>query len=78
MHEEAWLVGGDFNEILSDLEKEGGFVRARGQMNDFQEALDDCDLRDIIKNDMRFTWLNQRKGEDAIKEKLDRFVGNEA
>lgn len=41
-----WILGGDFNEILNDNEKEGGAQKARKGMDNFREALDKCRLID--------------------------------
>ncbi|KAG4192918.1 hypothetical protein ERO13_A07G187699v2 [Gossypium hirsutum] len=37
---EEWIVGGDFNAILNDAEKEGGRRGVRAQMNEFKEVMD--------------------------------------
>lgn len=41
-----WVIGGDFNEIMIDKEKEGGAVRNYSQMNSFCEATNKCCLVD--------------------------------
>ncbi|KAA3460798.1 Exo_endo_phos domain-containing protein [Gossypium australe] len=43
----AWVVLGDFNEIISNQEKCGGRYREEKQMDAFQEALDYCVLTDL-------------------------------
>lgn len=70
-----WLVGGDFNEILQDSEKQGGLMRPMAQMGLFREALFDCNLHEIAHPDVSFTWLNKRE-EGEIFERLDRFLGD--
>ncbi|KAA3488457.1 reverse transcriptase [Gossypium australe] len=42
-----WVVLGDFNEIVSSLEKKGGRLRADRQMHDFRMALENCGLNDL-------------------------------
>lgn len=75
-HDRLWLVGGDFNEILSDSEKKGGRARPLPQMNSFRETLLVCNLYEVAHPDKNFTWLNKRdKGE--VFERLDRFLGND-
>ncbi|KAL5573012.1 hypothetical protein UlMin_022609 [Ulmus minor] len=69
-----WLVGGDFNEILYDHEKQGGRPRSLSQMQNFQQALDHCCLRNITSMGEFFTWANKQLGSDFIQERLDRYV----
>jgi exonuclease III len=44
-----WLCLGDFNEILSNTEKEGGVPRPLACMESFRSALQACDLVDLVK-----------------------------
>jgi hypothetical protein len=67
---------GDFNEILEPGEKWGGAMRARGMMEDFKGALEDCHLSDMGATGPKFTWHNGRQGRDFTKERLDRVVAN--
>ncbi|TYG80510.1 hypothetical protein ES288_D02G221900v1 [Gossypium darwinii] len=71
---EEWVVGGDFNAILNDAEKEGGRKRVRGQMNEFKDVMDDMALVDIKPDSGWFTWVNNRDKGSLIKERLDRFL----
>lgn len=42
-----WIVGGDFNEILTNDEKSGGYDRGPHLITQFREALQDCSLSDV-------------------------------
>lgn len=42
-----WLVAGDFNEILSNVDKSGGPPRGNAPMERFRAALVDCGLSDM-------------------------------
>ncbi|KAL9148724.1 hypothetical protein ABFS82_12G060900 [Erythranthe guttata] len=42
-----WLVGGDYNEIMCNSEKEGGLPRLPYQIEEFRRCLIDCDLSDL-------------------------------
>ena len=66
-----WILLGDFNEILYDSEKEGGNPRPQRFMQNFRDALDDCNLEDFPYIGDRFTWRRGR-----IRERLDRSVCN--
>ncbi|XP_074306600.1 uncharacterized protein LOC141641852 [Silene latifolia] len=65
---------GDFNEILSGQEKEGGVIRGERQMDAFREALDDCALQDMGYKGNIFTWQRGLTAETMIRERLDRAL----
>ncbi|XP_021309167.1 uncharacterized protein LOC110432706 [Sorghum bicolor] len=67
-----WLTMGDLNEIWYHHEKEGGRARSQRQLQDFQDALDDCGLSDMGYSGDIFTWHRGR-----IRERLDRGVIND-
>ncbi|TYH38755.1 hypothetical protein ES332_D12G131800v1 [Gossypium tomentosum] len=71
---EEWVVGGDFNAILNNAEKEGGRWGVRVQMNEFKEVMDEMALVDIKPDSGWFTWVNNRNEGSLIKERLDRFL----
>jgi hypothetical protein len=61
-----WLCMGDFNELLSMEEKQGGSIRSSRQMQDFRDAIDECG----------FTWCNNKLELGTIWERLDRGLAN--
>ena len=67
-----WLMVGDFNEILSNNEKEGGNIRPQRCMQQFRDCLFDCNLEDLGFIGDKFTWRRGR-----IRERLDRAVSNQ-
>ncbi|KAK3194034.1 hypothetical protein Dsin_025344, partial [Dipteronia sinensis] len=67
-------VFGDFNEILSMEEKEGGVLRQRRMMEKFREAIDFYQLDDLGFSGPGFTWSNRRGGRSMIQERLDRVL----
>lgn len=71
-----WLCFGDFNEVLNLNEKLGGIDRRANLVNDFREALKDCDLTNLGSTGYQFTWSNRRFGVNIVEERLDRFLGN--
>ena len=73
---EPWLCIGDFNEVLTQLEKWGGRERPVKQMQDFQVTLEKCELSDMGFTGPKFTWSNSRENQVFIKERLDRGVVN--
>lgn len=55
-----WVVGGDFNEILADVEKSRGGARSPGLMNAFREVFSDCGLSNLDFSGVPFTCSNNR------------------
>jgi exonuclease III len=72
-----WLCLGDFNEILSNSEKQGGVPQPLVCMDNFKDALHACDLVDIGFEGDPFTWRNNSKvAKTYICERLDRATAN--
>ncbi|KAK8302591.1 hypothetical protein V6Z12_D04G097400 [Gossypium hirsutum] len=71
---EGWIVGGDFNVILNNSEKERGCRKPTNMMDDFWDILDVLNLSDVKTKNGWFTWTNNREGTGVIKERLDRFL----
>ena len=69
-----WVRLGDFNEILSSNEKNGGNLRPMGAMMGFWQTLLHCGLVDLGFNGYRFTWRNGRVGLAFVEERLDKVV----
>lgn len=63
---------GDFNEILSIIEKMGGMQRPQHQMDDFQAAINECGFKDLGYNGPDYTWCNMQEGERKMYLRLDR------
>ncbi|XP_042939568.1 uncharacterized protein LOC122274610 [Carya illinoinensis] len=74
--EGGWGVIGDFNEVLTNDEKEGGNLRNEKQMGMFRRVLEDGNLSDLGWKGDKFTWCNQHEDDTFIKERLDRVVAN--
>uniref|UniRef100_A0A803P614 Reverse transcriptase domain-containing protein n=1 Tax=Cannabis sativa TaxID=3483 RepID=A0A803P614_CANSA len=68
---QPWLVIGDFNEILSNADKEGGPLRNERLMQDFRACLDHCHLNDTPYEGDSFTWIKNRTAATTLKERLD-------
>ncbi|KAG8482208.1 hypothetical protein CXB51_026860 [Gossypium anomalum] len=70
---ENWIIGGDFNAILDNAEKEGGRRKPTALIDDFRPVVDDLSLVDLKTDNGWFTWANNREGDAFVKERLDRF-----
>ncbi|KAK1644652.1 hypothetical protein QYE76_062457 [Lolium multiflorum] len=68
-----WLALGDFNQIRRACDKNKRNVN-RSRITRFQNALHDCELKEIHLQNRRFTWSNGRA--NATLCKLDAFYCN--
>lgn len=69
-----WILGGDFNSILSLDKKRGGWPRLGPTSDLFQAQVDAISVIHVKPSNGVFTWNNRRSGQEAISERLDRFV----
>ncbi|KAL0910884.1 hypothetical protein M5K25_018981 [Dendrobium thyrsiflorum] len=72
-----FIVGGDFNCILSQDEKKGGkkFAFKKGAL-DMLAFMRNFDFHEVQATGPKFTWCNNKKGLARILEKLDRCIIN--
>ncbi|XVF31569.1 hypothetical protein REPUB_Repub17cG0001900 [Reevesia pubescens] len=68
-----WLIVGDFNELLSHVEKQGGALRPSWQMATFKETVDACGLQEMPFSEPMMTW-RWGSGTNMILERLDRSL----
>ncbi|XVF28490.1 hypothetical protein REPUB_Repub15cG0033500 [Reevesia pubescens] len=73
-----WLLVGDFNQILSSSEKQGGRPEPLSRMRPFREVMAKCDLIDLEAKGCQFTWSNNHLLGSLIKKRLDRAICNSA
>ncbi|KAL2933374.1 Unconventional myosin-XVI [Bienertia sinuspersici] len=71
------IMFGDFNEVVSMAEKEGGDVRKESQMDAFRGAINDCNLRDLGYRGSCFTWQRGSQPNTFMRERLYRFLADE-
>ncbi|XP_050280935.1 pentatricopeptide repeat-containing protein At1g08070, chloroplastic-like [Quercus robur] len=67
-----WLCVGDYNEILSSNEKQGGVPKPLNHMEAFRATLLHYGLEDLGFQGNIFTWNNGRHGNAFVQERLDR------
>ncbi|CAA0811024.1 Unknown protein, partial [Striga hermonthica] len=66
------FVEGDFNDILSNQDKRGGRLRDHNSFRDFQNFVNTIGMGETRISGHRFTWANNRQGENFIEALLDR------
>lgn len=73
--DEAWMLDGDFNELMSNEEKSGGAVRSESSFWDFRNMAQNCKLQEI-----RFLGNSLSRGgwreKVWVQCRLDRSFGN--
>ncbi|KAL0448733.1 UNVERIFIED_CONTAM: hypothetical protein Slati_1429700 [Sesamum latifolium] len=55
-----WIVGGDFNTVLSLEERSGGAAPSSVAMSDFHDVIADCALLDAGYTGSPYTWYSSR------------------
>ncbi|XP_059068224.1 uncharacterized protein LOC131858791 [Cryptomeria japonica] len=68
-----WILGGDFNYVLSLEEKRGGLPRLGSSSDLFRAQVDLLALVDVKPSNGIFTWNYRWGGEETIFERLDWF-----
>lgn len=70
---DGWIIGGNFNDILSAPEKIIGPKVLRRRCNVFQEHINNYSLMEIQSFSHKFTWRGPsfQRGSASVK-KLDR------
>ncbi|GER38816.1 RNA-directed DNA polymerase (reversetranscriptase)-related family protein [Striga asiatica] len=71
---DLWFIGGDFNDILSNEEKNRGLVRSESSFHAFKNFTQILGVLECPFIGHPFTWSNGRQGSDFVEEKLDRFL----
>ena len=71
-----WFCYGDFNEILSMIEKSGGVQRSQTQMDGFRRIVNQCGFKDLGYCGPNYTWCNMKEGSNRISLYLDRAFAN--
>ncbi|XP_070057420.1 uncharacterized protein [Nicotiana tomentosiformis] len=71
-----WLVGGDFNVLLSEEEKIGGLPVCPPEYEEFVFCVNSCELFDTGYKGSPLTWWNGRPNAEYILKRLDRIFVN--
>lgn len=71
MSQLPWCIIGDFNDILSDSDKNGRVAHPQWLLIGFREAILYCNLTDIPLEGYPFTWSRSMGSEAMVEERLD-------
>lgn len=72
----SYVCIGDFNEIASNEEKDGGVRRKEWSFRNFKNFIRDNELIDLGFKGTPWTWISQRENGMIIKERLDRAMAS--
>ncbi|CAN0905343.1 hypothetical protein LINGRAHAP2_LOCUS23605 [Linum grandiflorum] len=75
---EAWCVVEDYNELLAATKKQGVHPHPQRLIDNFRQAVEDCDLIDVALEGNQFTWWKSKGTPEAVEERLDRAMANPA
>lgn len=75
MREEPWFITGDFNDLLSSVEKEGGPDRSEGSFTNLSTFFSEGDLFDLQHSGDPLSWRGVR-GNHLVRCRLDRAASN--
>lgn len=73
--DEAWLLAGDFNELMSNEEKVGGAIRHESTFWDFRNMAENCKLKELRYTGNCLSWGGWRE-RVWVQCRLDRSFGN--
>lgn len=74
----AWLLVGDYNQIVHETEKSGKSDRWRRTAGSLWELIEDCDFIDLGFLGTKLSWTIMRPGGENIMERLDMTFCNQA
>ncbi|XP_074291849.1 uncharacterized protein LOC141618659 [Silene latifolia] len=72
---DPWLWLGDFNIVLSPIERLGGQT-TEVEMEQFQDCASLCCMDDISATGALYTWSNKQVASTRVYSRLDRVMGN--
>ena len=75
VRDEAWILAGDFNELMSNEEKLGGAVRSDASFWNFRNMAENCKIRELRFSGNWLSWAGKRDNV-CVQCRLDRSFGN--
>jgi len=69
-----WILVGDFNIIMSLVEKKGGIRQLDRDVEDLSNFIDTTKMVDLKTNNDQFTWNNKQMNQHQVVTRLDKFL----
>ncbi|XP_019259313.1 PREDICTED: uncharacterized protein LOC109237461 [Nicotiana attenuata] len=73
--QEAWLLSGDFNNVLSSEDRIGSPV-TDAEIKRFKDVIDDLQLTLLSAKGWHYTWTNKQGSDSRVYSKIDWALGN--
>ncbi|XP_019264805.1 PREDICTED: uncharacterized protein LOC109242395 [Nicotiana attenuata] len=73
--QEAWLLSGDFNNVLSSEHTIGSPV-TDAEIKRFKDVIDDLQLTPLRAKGWHYTWTNKQGSDSRVYSKIDWALGN--
>ncbi|XVF47864.1 hypothetical protein PTKIN_Ptkin03bG0144600 [Pterospermum kingtungense] len=70
-----WMCIRNFNQVLTNEENDGGRMRGKRIIDNFQKFLNECELLEVPFKLQLYTWYNKREN-GLVRERLDRALIN--
>nr|XP_009762051.1 PREDICTED: uncharacterized protein LOC104214124 [Nicotiana sylvestris]XP_016492860.1 PREDICTED: uncharacterized protein LOC107812314 [Nicotiana tabacum] len=74
--QEAWLVIGDFNSVLTVDDRINGQPVQQAELMDFQRFIADTGLGQLNRKSCQWSWCNKREAKHMIYSNIDWAFGN--
>ena len=77
LHENSclpWCILGDFNDIISAMDKKGLVDHPTWLINGFREVILDCGLHDVPLEGYPYTWQRRKGYNYEVEERLDKVI----
>ncbi|XP_010681227.2 uncharacterized protein LOC104896208 [Beta vulgaris subsp. vulgaris] len=71
----AWIILGDFNNVLNLGERLGSAVSLE-EVAPFRQCIRECRVQDNPTTGPYYTWSNKQEGENRVFSKIDRVLAN--
>ncbi|XP_074298631.1 uncharacterized protein LOC141629549 [Silene latifolia] len=72
----AWLIGGDFNNVLFPNERVGSQITS-AEITPFRDCVHYCGVEDLKAVGSFFTWTNKQEASQRVYSRIDRVMIND-
>ncbi|VFQ59176.1 unnamed protein product [Cuscuta campestris] len=74
--DDSWIIVGDFNAVLSNMDRIGGNNITEEETKDFKDCMINYAMEEVPSDGSYYTWCNKQNPGHRIYSKLDRAIAN--